>query len=51
MATETRFGSKNELTSLINKAHSKGIQVYADIVLNHNSGGQSEYNPYANNYT
>jgi alpha-amylase len=37
--TETRFGSKTEL-SLISKAHSENIQVYADIVLNHNSGGQ-----------
>jgi 1,4-alpha-glucan branching enzyme len=26
--------------SLISKAHSENIQVYADIVLNHNSGGQ-----------
>jgi alpha-amylase len=48
---ETRFGSKNELTSLISRAHSKGIQVIADIVLNHNSGGDSEWNPYANKYT
>ncbi len=50
-STETRFGSKNELTSLINTAHNKGLQVYADIVLNHNSGGQSEYNQYTNSYT
>lgn len=43
---ETRFGSKTELTSLISAAHSEGLQVYADIVLNHNSGGDSESNPY-----
>ncbi|MGB0524028.1 MAG: alpha-amylase [Flammeovirgaceae bacterium] len=49
--TETRFGSKTELTSLINKAHSKGIQVYADIVLNHNSGGQLEANQYTGTNT
>lgn len=48
---ETRFGSKTELTGLINKAHTKGLQVYADIVLNHNSGGQSEFNQYTNSYT
>lgn len=49
--TETRFGSKTELTSLINKAHSKGISVYADIVINHNSGGQSEANQYTGTNT
>jgi alpha-amylase len=41
---ETRFGSKNELIHLITTAHNYGIKVFADIVLNHNSGGQSEYN-------
>lgn len=44
-STETRFGSNTELTSLITNAHNKNIQVYADIVVNHNSGGASEYNP------
>jgi alpha-amylase len=50
---ETRFGSKTELTSLITNAHAQNIQVYADIVINHNSGGQSEANPYTgtNTYT
>jgi alpha-amylase len=42
---ETRFGSKTELVNLITKAHTENIQVYADIVLNHNSGGQLENNP------
>jgi alpha-amylase len=49
--TETRFGSKTELVSLISKAHSENIQVYADIVLNHNSGGQLENNPYTGTQT
>ncbi len=43
--TETRFGSKDELVSLISAAHDNDVMVYADIVLNHNSGGGSEYNP------
>lgn len=52
-SVETRFGSRNELTSLISEAHDHDIQVYADIVLNHNSGGDLEANPYAgtNTYT
>lgn len=49
--TETRAGSYAELTSLITKAHSKSMGVYADIVINHNSGGDSEWNPYANKNT
>lgn len=48
---KTRFGSRAELESLISKAHGQGIQVIADIVLNHNSGGQLEYNPYRNKDT
>lgn len=43
---ETRFGSRNELQSLINAAHNNQLSVIADIVLNHNSGGDSEYNPF-----
>ncbi|MCX2742992.1 alpha-amylase [Mangrovivirga sp. M17] len=50
-SVETRFGSKNELISLINTAHNQNIQVYADIVINHNSGAQSEFNPYTGTYT
>lgn len=45
---ETRFGSKTELQNLITQAHNYNMQVYADMVLNHNSGGQSEWNPFAN---
>jgi alpha-amylase len=43
---ETRFGSKTELISLIERAHSKNIEVIADIVLGHNSGGGLQPNPY-----
>ncbi|CAM1374113.1 alpha-amylase [Tenacibaculum xiamenense] len=42
---ETRFGSEKELKSLISEAHNSNLSVIADIVLNHNSGGQSEVNP------
>jgi alpha-amylase len=49
--TETRFGSRVELESLISTAHKVGIQVIADIVLNHNSGGEIESNPYRNKNT
>ncbi|WP_247234525.1 alpha-amylase [Telluribacter sp. SYSU D00476] len=50
---ETRFGSRTELEGLISKAHQNNIQVIADIVLNHNSGGALEFNPYRqkNTYT
>lgn len=43
---ETRFGSKAELISLIEMAHSEDIEVIADIVLGHNSGGGLQANPY-----
>jgi alpha-amylase len=44
--TETRFGSRTELDNLIAKAHSNSIEVIADIVMGHNSGGGLQYNPY-----
>ncbi len=50
-SVETRFGSKTELINMINKAHAYGLQVFADIVINHNSGGDSEYNPFTGTYT
>ncbi|WP_130305980.1 alpha-amylase [Ancylomarina subtilis] len=50
-SVETRFGSTTELKSLIGTAHQSGLQVYADIVINHNSGGASEANPYTGNDT
>ncbi len=48
---ETRFGSKAELTALIQDAHNENMNVYADIVLNHNSGGQLEANQYTGTNT
>ena len=45
-SVRTWFGSKAELIELINSAHDNGLQVYADLVINHNSGGDSkETNP------
>ncbi len=41
---ETRFGSKEELISLIDEIHNQGMDVIADIVINHNGGG-AEGNP------
>lgn len=42
----TWFGSKSELLDLIQTAHAHGMQVYADLVLNHNSDGDAqEQNP------
>ena len=46
--TETYFGSRTELENLIDRAHELGIKVYADIVFNHMSGGDIEWNPNAN---
>lgn len=34
----TKYGTKEELLNLINKAHELGIQIYADFVLNHKAG-------------
>ena len=50
-STETRFGSKSELQSLITTAHNNGLSVIADIVINHNSGGDSEWNIFSNKNT
>jgi alpha-amylase len=41
-SVRTWFGSKDELIDLIGAAHDSGLQVYADLVLNHNSGGDGE---------
>jgi len=38
---ETWFGSKERLLSLINEAHANQLQVYADVVINHNSGADA----------
>ncbi|MDB5122810.1 MAG: Alpha-amylase precursor [Mucilaginibacter sp.] len=47
----TRFGNLTDLNTLISNAHSHNIQVYADMVLNHCSGGTSEANPYTGTST
>lgn len=49
--TKTRFGSRQELEKLIENAHAKKIEVIADIVLNHNSGGENEVNIFRNKNT
>ena len=42
----TWFGSKAELLALIQSAQAQGLQVYADLVFNHNSGADAqELNP------
>ena len=43
---ETRFGSRNELEQLIQKSHEANIEVIADIVMGHNSGGGLQANPF-----
>lgn len=44
--TKTWFGNQAELTALINAAHTANMQVYADLVLDHNNGGDAqEKNP------
>lgn len=44
--TKTWFGNQAELVSLIDAAHAASMQVYADLVLDHNSGGDApEINP------
>lgn len=50
---KTRFGSYTQLKSLLVNAKGKGFKLIADIVINHNSGGDSEYSPYSktSNYT
>ncbi|MAO38096.1 MAG: alpha-amylase [Zunongwangia sp.] len=42
----TRFGTREDLEQMISVAHDNDIEVIADMVLNHNSGGGLEYNPY-----
>ncbi len=49
---ETRFGSRAELLNMVNTMHSNGIEVYADVVLNHiyTSDDQAEANPAVKQY-
>jgi alpha-amylase len=48
---ETRFGSASELRSAISTFRNYGVDCMADIVINHRSGGASEYNPYTGGNT
>lgn len=50
-STETRFGSLTEIQALIANAHDNNLSVIADIVINHNSGGDSQYNPFTGGNT
>src|SRR5450631_1423923 len=44
--TKTFYGNRAELEALIAKAHQHGIGLYADMVINHNSGAdEEEVNP------
>jgi alpha-amylase len=46
-STRTWFGSKQELLDLIGATHERGMQIYADVVFNHNSGADGrELNPF-----
>ncbi len=46
---KTWFGNQAELTALIQSAHNANVSVYADLVLDHNSGGDAtELNPLTN---
>ncbi len=47
----TRYGTKDGLVNAIQQLKSNGLEVYADIVLNHRSGGNLEPNIYAEFYT
>lgn len=43
--SETWFGSRTDLQSLLYVARKNNLQVLADLVFNHCSGGEMEYNP------
>lgn len=47
----TRYGTKDGLLFAIERLKANGLEVYADIVLNHRSGGNLEPNIYAEFYT
>jgi alpha-amylase len=51
-STETRFGSRTELINMVNALHAQGIDVYADMVLNHiyTDAGQEQSNPAVKQY-
>lgn len=41
-SVRTKYGTKDEYISAIKKAQSEGMEVYADVVLNHRLGGDEE---------
>lgn len=47
----TRYGTRARLEAAIQAYKSRGIDVYADVVLNHRSGGSLEPNPFGSFYT
>ncbi|MHA1889272.1 MAG: alpha-amylase family glycosyl hydrolase [Promethearchaeota archaeon] len=47
----TRFGTESELRSLISAAHTNNVGMVADIVVNHNNGGDLEFNPNVDDFT
>ena len=51
-STETRFGSRSELNSMISTMHSNNVKVYADVILNHVYGDEAEreVNPAVKSY-
>ncbi len=51
-STETRFGSRTELEAMLDSMHNNGVDVYADIILNHiyTNEDQLENNPAVKQY-
>lgn len=47
----TRYGTKSQLLNAIGHLKDNGLEIYADIVLNHRSGGTLEENVYAEFFT
>lgn len=46
---ETWFGTRQQLLTLVEQSHARHLQVYADVVINHNSGADGqEMNPLIN---
>ncbi len=51
-SVETRFGSRTELNNMISTMHTQNIKVYADVILNHVYGDETEreVNPAVKSY-
>ncbi len=47
----TRFGTRTQLESFISSANLNDLAVIADVVINHNRGGEIEWNPIADTFT